>query len=385
MRALQRFSPLLLVVALQIVLLPAAEEATAIRYDQPATADYQALTAMVEHYNPDLDPIAQANDPERSILINNSFIGNASEQAEKATGLAGFAFLIFLPFLVLPMILLVVAVYKFRDRGDGRKPATFIHNDKLEIAWTLIPVVALVIVAIPTTAELFRIDNPPQDDDLDERLRIDVTGKQFSWQFDYEDHGIKLAMDPRVGQEAMVFVKDRVAMLTFGSDDVNHAWSVPAFGVRKDCFPKPRRNDAWFIPNRLGTFEGQCYELCGEGHGRMLFSAVVVDDSDFEAWVACYRHKFAALEVVDALAKQINGEEVDLAQAVQDYLGDAIGRRERIAALRYWTAFHFHVDAEQERARGRDGDDFDRRGANALRHLDKLIAAQPAPASEAQS
>ncbi len=108
----------------------------------------------------------------------------ASDVARRVVGMTWFSALVFLPFLVLPLVLLLVVIWKFRDRGDGRKPATFTHNARIEIIWTAIPCLALAVVALPVYEVLYFMELPPADK-KDQQV-ITVTGKQFAWDYEYK-------------------------------------------------------------------------------------------------------------------------------------------------------------------------------------------------------
>ena len=277
-----------------------------------------------------------------------AFQSPASDVAHEVVRITWFSSLVFLPFLVLPLLLLVYVIFKFRDQGDGRKPATFTGHHTLEIVWTLIPFIALLIVSVPTWFVLERMEAPPVD--KKDRMSVRVTGKQFAWDYSY----LGIYKNPKaeekqaigVGQflgiqEALVLVKGRTVELHMTSDDVNHAWWIPAFGVKKDCI-KGRDTYAWFTPDSPGVYKGQCAELCGDGHGIMIITASVVEKSEFERFVALQRIKDETLKVWSAIQPPA-GTVIDdkvLREAVAGFL--AKGRSaERQYALRYWIASNY--------------------------------------------
>lgn len=136
-------------------------------------------------------------------------------------------------------------------------------------------------------------------------------------------------------QEPLVLVKDRRVILNLTSNDVNHAWWIPAFGVKKDAI-KGRYTNTWFTPEKLGLFKGQCAELCGQGHGIMLISALVVEEADFAVWSELQRHRADTVRVWTALvAKELDGKAVE--EAVGAYLLKG-GVPWRVFALRFWMA-----------------------------------------------
>jgi len=300
-----------------------------------------------------IDELVQIFDPYQNVSVSNGFTEPASDIAEDVQDAAWFSGLVFLPFLIIPQILLLVVIFKFRDRKDGRKPATFIHNNALEITWTAIPVVALIIVSIPLTVLLYKTDLPAPDLKRGDPLAVNVYGKQFSWVFEYPEHDISLALENGY-QLPIVLVKDRIASLNIASYDVNHAWAVPAFGVKKDAFPLPRWNYTWFTPTRFnhgthGYYEGQCYELCGADHGKMVFGAVVVEQVVFDRWVRFMHDKADTEAVIDALlaldAETDAESETSLEEALTAYF--ALDRsEERQDSLRFWTAYRYWTEKQ---------------------------------------
>ena len=142
-------------------------------------------------------------------------------------------------------------------------------------------------------------------------------------------------------QEAVVLAKGRTTQLNITSDDVNHAWWIPAFGVKRDAF-KGRFTFVWFTPERVGPFKGQCVELCGEGHGKMLIFSSVVEPADFARYLDLLRRRDDTLKVW-SLLQPAPGTAIDakaLREAVTAYL--AKGRdAERLYALRYWIASNY--------------------------------------------
>ncbi|MHC5067350.1 MAG: cytochrome c oxidase subunit II [Planctomycetota bacterium] len=326
-----------------------------------------------------IDELVAQFDPNQVVDIANAFTAPASEISEDVQSAAWFSLLVFLPFLILPQVLLVVVIVKFRKRGDNdeRKPATFTHNNKLEIFWTAVPVLALIVVAIPMTKLLHKTDLPPEHLHTIDELHVEVVGKQFAWKYAYPEYDITVDFAAR--QQPVVLEKDRLTTMSFMSNDVNHAWAVPAFGIKKDCFPAPRVNYAWFTPKVGGFFDGQCYELCGEDHGKMIVTAIVADEPEFDIWVGLQRHRVDAGEVVEA----VRGGDVTAARAAVAAYLTADRSAERRNALRYWLAQHYNVaihDAELATANGVDDADdaaiIGREAATRRAELDALITAE---------
>ena len=194
------------------------------------------------------------------------------------------------------LVLLVLVVVKFNAKANP-VPSKTTHNTLIEVAWTLIPVLILVALVVPSFRLLFlELDVPKAD------LTVKVTGKQWYWSYAYPDNGkfefdSLLAQDkqPRllgVDNEMVVPVNKIVRIQTTGAD-VIHSFAVPAFGIKIDSVPGCL-NETWFKATKLGMFYGQCSELCGKDHAFMPIAVRVVSDQDFVAWVETAKKKFAA-------------------------------------------------------------------------------------------
>jgi cytochrome c oxidase subunit II len=193
------------------------------------------------------------------------------------------------------LVLLIMVVVKFNAKANP-VPSKTTHNTLIEVAWTLIPVLILVAIAVPSFRLLFQqLDIPKAD------LTIKATGKQWYWSYSYPDNGkfefdSLLAQDkkPRllgVDNEMVVPVNKVVRIQTTGAD-VIHAFAVPAFGIKIDSIPG-RLNETWFKATKTGMFYGQCSELCGKDHAFMPIAVRVVSDQEFAAWVETAKKKFA--------------------------------------------------------------------------------------------
>jgi cytochrome c oxidase subunit 2 len=192
--------------------------------------------------------------------------------------------------------LLVVAMVRFNARSNP-VPSKTTHNTMIEVAWTIIPVLILVGIAVPSFRLLFeQLDLPKAD------LTVKATGKQWYWSYTYPDNG-KFEYDslmahdkqPRmlaVDNELVVPVNKVVRVQVTGAD-VIHSFGVPAFGMKVDAIPG-RLNETWFKATKTGVFYGQCSELCGRDHAFMPIAVRVVSDQDFAAWVEAAKKKFAS-------------------------------------------------------------------------------------------
>jgi len=193
------------------------------------------------------------------------------------------------------LVLLIMVVVKFNAKANP-VPSKTTHNTLIEVAWTLIPVLILVAIAVPSFRLLFlELDVPKAD------LTIKATGKQWYWSYAYPDNG-KFEFDslmsqdkkPRllgVDNEMVVPVNKVVRVQTTGAD-VIHAFAVPAFGIKIDAIPG-RLNETWFKATKTGMFYGQCSELCGKDHAFMPIAVRVVSDQEFASWVETAKKKFA--------------------------------------------------------------------------------------------
>jgi cytochrome c oxidase subunit II len=194
------------------------------------------------------------------------------------------------------LALLIAVVVKFNAAANP-VPSRTTHNTLIEVAWTLIPVLILVGIAVPSFRLLFEeLDIPKAD------LTIKATGKQWYWSYAYPDNGkfefdSLLAQDkqPRllgVDNEMVVPVNKVIRVQTTGAD-VIHSFAVPAFGIKIDAIPG-RLNETWFKATRTGMFYGQCSELCGKDHAFMPIAVRVVNDQEFAAWVDAAKKKYAS-------------------------------------------------------------------------------------------
>jgi cytochrome c oxidase subunit 2 len=212
------------------------------------------------------------------------------------TGIAGFV-----------LVLLVVVMVRFNARTNPI-PSRTTHNTLIEIAWTLIPIVILMFIAVPSFKLLFfQLNVPPAD------LTVKATGKQWYWSYSYPDNGqfefdsLMLKEDERkegqprllaVDNEMVVPVNKTVRVITTGSD-VIHSFAVPSFGIKIDAVPG-RINETWFTATREGVYYGQCSELCGKNHAFMPIAVRAVSEQAFSAWVEEAKKKYARDEAPPA-------------------------------------------------------------------------------------
>jgi cytochrome c oxidase subunit 2 len=203
------------------------------------------------------------------------------------------------------------SIWKHR-RSQGAKPANFHESVTVEVIWTLVPFIIVILMALPATKVLVASKDTSNAD-----LTIKATGYQWKWGYDYlngEGSGIsflsaldtahremsdsgKTANAPKdyllkVDNPLVVPVGKKVRIITT-ANDVIHAWGVPAFGVKQDAIPGFVR-DTWFRAERVGDFYGNCYELCGKEHAYMPIHVKVVSAEDYAVWVGAEQKKMAA-------------------------------------------------------------------------------------------
>ncbi len=202
---------------------------------------------------------------------------------------------------VLALLLWVMARYNQRSNPI---PSKTHHNTLLEVAWTVIPVIILVVIAIPSFRLLyFEADIPKPD------VTLKAIGKQWFWTYEYpatnfqfdslglSDADAAKANEPRllgVDNVVVVPVNKVIEVETTGAD-VIHSWALPQMGVKMDAVPG-RLNHTWFKATQLGTFYGECSELCGARHDSMPIEVKVVTDAEYAQWLVTAKKKFAAID-----------------------------------------------------------------------------------------
>jgi len=197
------------------------------------------------------------------------------------------------------LALLIIVVVKFNARSNPT-PSRTTHNTLIEVLWTVVPVLILVTIAVPSFRLLFFQLNTPKAD-----VTVKATGKQWFWSYSYPDSKFEfdslMVQDkdlkpgqPRllsVDNEMVVPVNKIVKVLTTGAD-VIHSFAVPSFGIKIDAIPG-RVNETWFKAEREGVYYGQCSELCGKDHAFMPITVRVVSDREYSAWVEQAKKKYA--------------------------------------------------------------------------------------------
>lgn len=186
--------------------------------------------------------------------------------------------------------LLLYVLIKFRKRPDSPPAASFSGNHTLEIIWTIIPILVLAGISIPTLKAAFYLADVPSGPDV---VNIKVVGHQWWWEFDYPDQKINTAYE-------MHIPKGKKIALTITSDDVIHSFWVPRLAGKLDAVPG-RPNHMWLQADAAGTYSAQCAEFCGDSHANMRFRVVADEPAVYDAWVKTMSTKAVS---EDALVKQ---------------------------------------------------------------------------------
>nr|WP_229421692.1 MULTISPECIES: cytochrome c oxidase subunit II [Massilia] len=249
------------------------------------------------------------------------------------------------------------SVFKHR-RSLGHKPATFHESTAVEIAWTVVPFLIVIVMALPATKTVVAMKDTSNAD-----ITIKATGMQWKWGYDYlkgEGEGISFLSSlstPRsqvgepgvaptqargvnylmeVDNEMYVPVNKKIRIV-LTANDVIHAWMIPAFGVKQDAIPGFVR-DTWFKAEKIGVYRGQCAELCGKEHAFMPIVVNVVSDADYTKWVNGEKKKMAALAddpskvwTIDEL--KIKGEKIYATNCVVCHQANGKGVPNAFAAL----------------------------------------------------
>ena len=200
---------------------------------------------------------------------------------------------------VFVLFLMAYAMIRFRASRNPN-PSKRTHNVLVEIIWTLVPCLILIVMAVPSFKVLYSQDTIPKAD-----VTIKAIGYQWYWGYEYPDENIIFdsymieEKDLKPGQPRLLTVDneifvpvDKVVKVLITANDVLHAWALPSFGVKRDAVPG-RVNETWFKADRLGTFYGQCSELCGIKHAFMPITVNVVSQEEYDKWLLDAKVKFA--------------------------------------------------------------------------------------------
>lgn len=233
----------------------------------------------------------------------------ASPVARELHNFHNFLMIIITGIVAFVFALLLYVMLRFNSRVNP-VPSTTTHNVMLEILWTVIPVLILIIIAIPSFSLLYFMDRTKNPE-----MTLKVTGYQWYWGYEYPDQGgisftanmIKDADIDASKNQIRQLSTDNPVILPVDTDiqilvtaaDVLHSFAVPAFGIKTDAVPG-RTNESWVRIEKPGVYYGQCSELCGTGHGFMPIEVIAVSKEDFAAWVIKNGGKTEAAAPADA-------------------------------------------------------------------------------------
>ncbi|MEM7472635.1 MAG: cytochrome c oxidase subunit II [Pseudomonadota bacterium] len=211
--------------------------------------------------------------------------------------------------------LLAYAAYKFAATRNP-EPAKFTHNSVLEVAWTIVPIVILVVIGAFSVPVLFKQQKIPEGD-----IIVKATGYQWYWGYEYIDEGFGFdsfmigagenRLTPEISAElqeagysdeefllatdtAMVVPVGKTVVMQITGADVIHSWTIPSFGVKQDAVPG-RLAELWFTAEQEGVYFGQCSELCGQAHAYMPITVKVVSEEAYAAWLDLAKEEYAGI------------------------------------------------------------------------------------------
>lgn len=230
------------------------------------------------------------------------------------------------------MLLLLFVMVRFNAKANP-KPSKTTHNTLLEVVWTLVPVIILVIVVIPSMRLLYTADKT-----ADAEMTLNIKGYQWYWGYQYPDHGdIEFSaymipdkdIDPAKGQVRLLSTDNPVVLpidtnirLLVTANDVIHSFALPALGVKIDAVPG-RTNETWTRIEKVGTYFGQCSEICGINHGFMPIEIKAVTKEDFAKWVAAQGGKMPEVTADAAGTAQAAAVQAAAVQAEAEAQADA--------------------------------------------------------------
>ncbi|WP_273546224.1 MULTISPECIES: cytochrome c oxidase subunit II [unclassified Xanthobacter] len=229
--------------------------------------------------------------------------GAATPVMESIRSFNSFLLVIITSIVLFVLVLLAIVVLRFNEKANPT-PSRTSHNTLIEVAWTVVPVMILVAIAIPSFRLLHLELKVPTAD-----LTVKAVGHQWYWSYEYPDDGgfgfdsmLVADKDLKPGQPRLLTVDnelvvpvDKVIRVQVTAADVIHSFAVPSFGIKIDALPG-RLNETWFKVTKEGVYYGQCSELCGRDHAFMPIAVRALNAQDYEAWLASAKGRFASAE-----------------------------------------------------------------------------------------
>ena len=228
------------------------------------------------------------------------FQAAASPTMERIRDLNTLISIIIVAISIFVLVLLAVIMVRFNAKRNPT-PSRTSHNTVLEVIWTVVPIMILVVIAIPSFKLLYFADRAPNAE-----MTVKAVGHQWYWSYEYPDHGdftfdalMVEDEDLEEGQKRLLDTDNRVVLpvdtdirILTTADDVLHSWAIPAFGVKLDAVPG-RINETWVRITKEGVYYGQCSELCGVRHGFMPITVQAVSKEAFKQWTETAKEEFA--------------------------------------------------------------------------------------------
>tara|TARA_B110000444_G_scaffold175288_1_gene163948 strand:+ start:2686 stop:3537 length:852 start_codon:yes stop_codon:yes gene_type:complete len=223
-----------------------------------------------------------------------------------------FLFPIITAITLFVMFLLIYVVFRYNAKRNP-VPSRTTHNTLIEVMWTVLPILILAIIAVPSFRILYTQQTIPQNADM----TIKVTGYQWYWGYEYPDHS-DIAFDslPLEGSELtedkirllsvdnpLVVPANKIVRVQVTGGDVIHNWAMPSFGIKTDAVPG-RLNETWFKVEEPGIYYGQCSELCGMRHAFMPIEVHVLAEEDFNIWLQKAKIEFTDLGYTTTQSKE---------------------------------------------------------------------------------
>jgi len=215
----------------------------------------------------------------------------------------------------LVLVLLSYVIVRFRAKANP-VPSKVSHNTLIEMIWTVVPVIILLIIFVPSMRFLYYTDRS-----VDAQMTIKATGNQWFWSYQYPDEGFEFVSnlvpdeDLKPGQHRLLEVDEPIVVpvgtkvrVQTTSVDVVHSWAVPSFFVKIDAVPG-RLNETWFEADKIGVYHGQCSELCGIRHGFMPIVVHVVSKDDYNQWVQRMKKEYGSIETPSKTVKLASAED----------------------------------------------------------------------------
>ena len=250
-----------------------------------------------------------------------SFQNPATDLMQKVISLHDGILIAMTAITLFVLFLLFYVSWRFSAKRNPN-PSTTTHNTVIEVLWTAIPVVILVVMAIPSFKLLYQQEKSETYD-----MTVKVIGHQWYWEYEYPDHGDFYFESYMIQDEdlqegdlrlltvdnPLVIPANKNVQILITAGDVLHSWAVPSMGIKTDAVPG-RLNETWVNVKEPGTYRGQCSEICGTGHGFMPVVVKVLPENEFMAWVNEAKNNYAINEDIQPITSSENEEELVLSK-----------------------------------------------------------------------